>query len=60
MVKDVERERGAVRLTLEAIQADEDGALVESVLGRKLCPIFREAAGGLTDEGFWALAALRR
>jgi len=49
-----------VRLTLEAIQADEGGVLVESVLGQKLCAIFQDAGGGLTDEGFWALVAMRR
>ena len=49
-----------VRMTLEAIDSDHGGALVESVLGRRLCAIFQIAGVGLTEEGRWALVALRR
>lgn len=54
------REKSMVRATLEAIQADEGGALIESVLGQKLCAVFQDGGGGLTTEGFWALVALKR
>jgi len=69
MVRDGEREKGMVRVTLERAMRSrpnsEADALLDSTLSKKLYEAgfwtwdscYRSA---LTDEGFWALVALRR
>jgi hypothetical protein len=59
MVRGPERAPGMVRVTLEAMQEDPESALTKSVLASRLS-VFKDPRGGLTEEGFWALAAMKR